>query len=134
MLIQRFAARAYVMDARNEGNVSATLKGLAQTDFYAAKQYPIPKRFTVVSEHGELKASVHPANFNQYVLNIVDPVLEDLACSCPDTVGIAADIGSIHAVPNRVRFGHDPYIIITYLLEDAHGNLKPCGPDAGESP
>ena len=53
-LIQRVAARAYALPAGSDSRISDVLLGLAATDFVMAKQYGIPKRFTVQSEFAPL--------------------------------------------------------------------------------
>lgn len=45
-LIQRLAARAYVLDGDDDSKL-AVLHSLAKTDFYASQWRPVPKNFTV---------------------------------------------------------------------------------------
>jgi len=124
-LIQRVAARAYALPAGSDSRISDVLLGLAATDFVMAKQYGIPKRFTVQSEFGELQGAVDPGAFNDHLEAIVDPILEDLAASHPDVVGISFESGVPQGSRPEAQFAEDPYTTITFLIEGMDGSLIP---------
>lgn len=130
-VIQRFAARAYAMDVRDEQGLAIALQNLAQTDFYAAKQFLIPEEYTHATEHGVLKRSVLPDPFYQHAGYIINSALEELQRGCPEVVGVRNDSATPQPVFNSVRFSQNPFIIVNLLFEDLQGNLKLYRPGAG---
>ena len=124
-LIQRIAARAYVLPAGQDSLISTVLLGLATSDFVMAKQFRIPTKFIVQSEFGEIRGAIDPGGFNLHLEEILDPILEDLAAARPEVVGVSFESGEPQGKRPIVRFGDDPYTTITFLREEMDGRLVP---------
>lgn len=122
-LIHRFAARAYVMNAPNVV-ISSTLRSLASTDYVLARQFPIPPLFEVVSEHGKLQGAASVDLFNQHQPEILEEALRTMEAEMPKLHGVGMDSeGKPFHQRITVSFPQDPYLVVTFLIEDADGNL-----------
>ena len=123
-LILRFAARAYAMDA-TETVISSTLKNLASSDFVLAQQFQIPKRFTFASGQGEIAGAVTASDFNILQATVIEAALQTLESEMPLLHGVGVDSEG-KPFQNRiaVRFPKNPYFVVTFLIEDATGQLR----------
>jgi hypothetical protein len=125
-VIQRFAARAYVMTTGDNESIVNTLKVLAKSDHHCAKQYPIPSMFSITMKQGTIEGVIYPTEFNANIDAIIDSALEDLENSCPNIVGVSTASGQPKGVSLNLRFHNDSCIVLSHLIEDLHGNLTPC--------
>ena len=124
-MIHRFAARAYLLDAQ-DSVISATLKTLAKTDFVLARQFPIPHSCAIVSEHGKINGIVTVPDFNSYQSFIVEEALRFLESDLPPLQGVGmTPEGKPFQKPIKPTFPKEPYFVVTFLIEDAAGNLTP---------
>lgn len=124
LLIQRFAARAYAMDGE-DAEIATTLKGLANSDFIIARQFPIPANFKFVTEHGTLNGMVNVEGFNQHEPTIIENALRTLESEKPLLQGIGVDSENRpHQNRVNVAFSKEPYIVVTFILEDRGGKLR----------
>ena len=124
LLIQRFAARAYVI-AGGDSEVGATLKTLSQADFMVARQFAVPKHFTIVTEDGQLEGTVTVDAFNQNQPAVIEHALNALESEKQSLQGIGFDSQSRPFYKHiQVRFPAEPYLAITFLTEDRVGNLR----------
>ena len=123
-IILRFAARGYVMEA-DDSVISDTLLSLAPSDFVLAQQFKIPERFVLVSEHGQLVGAVTPADFNARQANIIEEALRTLEFNMGPLhgVGVTRD-GEPFQRRVPVAFSQQPYLVVTFLIEDAAGELN----------
>ena len=123
-LILRFAVRAYAMDAP-DSVIASTLKSLASTDFVLARQFPVPKFFTFQTEHGKLPGAVSVQNFNFMQSAIIEDAIAALNDELPILHGVGVDDGG-KPFENRipVSFPAEPYLVVTFLIEDTAGNLN----------
>ncbi|HEX8311215.1 MAG TPA: hypothetical protein VF614_07865 [Chthoniobacteraceae bacterium] len=126
--IMRFAACAYVMDA-SERVISSTLKSLATWDFVLAQQFAIPKRFTFTCEHGELPGIVTVADFNAMQPAIIEEALRTLEANLPVLQGAGVTAAGVPFQRRiAVSFPPDPYLLVTFLIENTAGNLHIYSP------
>jgi len=125
-LVLRYYMRAYAVDAPDEV-ISETLRALAPTDFRLARMFRIPKRFAVVSEHGQLDACVSIGDFRRYQEEILTPALAQLEEESAKLQGIRANPATGEVVGASVipRFPTEPYLVVTALLETPDGELVP---------
>ncbi len=122
-LILRFAARAYAMES-DDAVISRTLKNLAGTDFVLARQFRIPKCFVLKTEHGDLPGAVMAADFNIMQDTIIEEALRILETDLPVLLGVGMDpTGKPFQQRVAVSFPQTPYFVVTFLIEDAAGNL-----------
>jgi hypothetical protein len=123
-LIQRFAARAYALDAE-DSVIASTLKTLANSDFMIARQFAVPERFTVVTEHGTLKGVITVDQFNQHQPDVIEEALKELQSEKRPLQGIGFDSKSKPFYKQvDITFPAEPYLAVTFLLEDKLGNLR----------
>ena len=123
-LILRFAVRAYAMDAP-DSVIASTLKSLANTDFVLARQFPVPKCFTLQTEHGPLRGAVTVPDFNVMQATITEDALKALETESPVLQGVGVDAtGKPFHRRIPMRFPAEPYFVVTFLIEDTAGNLN----------
>src|SRR4051812_1035180 len=118
MIIHRFAARAYVLTA-DDSKIGETLKTLANSDFMIARQFPVPKQFTIKTQHGTLEGAVTVDTFNESQSHIIEDALKALESKTPALQGIGFDskgVGFYKKV--SVPFPAEPFVAITFLIED----------------
>ena len=122
-LVQRFAARAYAFDS-DDIVISNTLRALANTDFVLARQFPIPKNYILVFGERKVEGAVFPSDFNRCQSSIVEEALQFLEDDLPMFHGIFVDQQG-EAAPRRIKvsFPKAYYFVVTWLIEDAAGNL-----------
>jgi hypothetical protein len=125
-VVLRYFVRAYAMDAPDE-IIAATLRALAATDYRLAHMFSIPRRFRLVSEHGELRGCVTIGDFHRHQETILTPAFADLEKEFAKLQGIAISEDDDQLVPIVVipRFPTEPYLVITSLLEMPDGDLVP---------
>jgi hypothetical protein len=124
-VIHRFAARAYAIQG-DDSAIGATLRNVAQSDYVLAKQYLIPKRFTLVSPHGKMKRAVLPDTFNANTPNIIEDALRDLEKSFPPMYSVVLNRkGAPYNKLIKITFPEIPYLVVTFLAEDHKGRLTP---------
>jgi hypothetical protein len=125
-VVLRYFIRAYAMDARDDV-IGATLRALAPADFRVAQMFTIPKRFTLVSEYGELSGCVTIADFHQYQETILTPTFADLEKAFAKLQGIRLSLEDEQPIGVGLipRFPHEPYLLVTSLLEMPDGRLVP---------
>ncbi len=121
-MIQRFAARAYAMDVA-DSVISNTLTSLATTDYILARQFPVPKKFTLVTEHGQIEGLATVANFNDFQWTIIEEALRSLETDLPPSYGLGINAEGKHRHA-RATFPKEPYCVRTFLIEDTAGDLK----------
>ena len=123
-LIQRFAARAYVI-AGGDSEIAATLKALSHADFMIARQFPIPKKFTVVTEHARLEGAITVDLFNQQQSAVIEGALKALESERRSLQGIGFDSQFTPFYKQvDVLFASERYLAVTFILEDRSGNLR----------
>ena len=124
LIIQRFAARAYAVDA-DDSVIVSTLKALSISDYVLARQFPIPKRFTITTEHGTLEGATTPDLFNQHEPGMIEGALKALEADMPALQGIGFDSRLIpYQQRIQLSFPLDPYVVRTFLVEDLSGTLQ----------
>ncbi len=127
-LIQRFAARAYAIQA-DDTTIASALKAFASADYALARQFRIPQRFQFVLSSRTLSGVVSPHIFNQQQFPIIEDALRALESDLPAMhgVGITPD-GKGFNRRIEISFPPDPYLAVTFLSEDTAGNLSILSP------
>jgi hypothetical protein len=125
-IVLRFFMRAYAMEAP-DSVISSTLRALSICDFRLATMFTIPKRFRIVSEHGELPGAVTSREFAECQAEIMTTAFPELERQVTERQGIvsAEALENVHTLVVRPRFPPNPYIVTTTLWEMPDGRLVP---------
>ncbi|NWK54977.1 hypothetical protein HW115_05110 [Verrucomicrobiaceae bacterium N1E253] len=123
-LIYRILARAYTLEAPDDV-ISSTLKALAPKDYHLASSFALTARFRHVTEHGTLEGCLHISDFATYESMIIVPIIEQLEGQFAKLQGVNMSTGEPIAVAHIPRFGKEPYVITTFVMESINGELTP---------
>jgi len=111
------------MDAE-DSVISTTLRLLAKTDYVLARQFPLPERFKVTSEHGTISGMWRVEEFAYIKLAVAEEAIKVLDQDIPKVHGIGVGLaGEISKRQIPIKFPAEPYMITTFIIEDREGNL-----------
>jgi hypothetical protein len=125
-LVYRLAARAYAIGG-SDSSKRNVLKFLAHTDYHLAKELPTLKKYitTLVDANNEERTMVggmYTSDVKMFLPDIIDRVCMELEVGFP--IKAVADPDNPYTY--KMKFSNQPYYVLTYLIEDAQGNLKPA--------
>jgi hypothetical protein len=123
-LVYRIAARAYALGCADHEKADV-LKRLALTDVHLARELPVLSKYrtTVVNEAGREQSAngLFPRNVHTVFPDILDMVCKELERDFPARP--VADV--LNPRVYKLKFIADPYHVLTFLMENAHGELSP---------
>jgi len=125
--IARVAARAYVLDGRDDAKL-AVLRQLAATDFLHAEWLGVAKQFAVNGPDGErMEGVAHASMLNDGATPgvLFEPLFKKLAASVPQQVRTEND----GYVAFRLELPTDPLTVTTVVMEFNDGRLVPMVSD-----
>jgi hypothetical protein len=119
-IVQRLAGRAYALTGTDDQKLQI-LHALAPTDFHAASLFPLPDRFTVTSEHGELKGATGPAVVVHHQDKVFSEVYQALERDLPDQYRFVDGKPEVY----RLKLPQDVLNVVTCIYEYPDGRLIP---------
>jgi len=123
-VVYRIAARAYVLKGPDPYK-SETLKRLSSADFHLARDLPVLSKFRtrIVDGAGQEREvnGLFPSDVNAMFANILDMVCKELEHEFPTR--LVADVNKPRLY--QMGFSPQPYYVLTYLIENARGDLVP---------
>lgn len=123
-LIYRVLARAYALET-TDNVISSTLLALAPKDYLLASAFTLPDRFQHVTAHGTLKACLHISDYATYESVIIEPIITQLEEQFAKLQGVCMTRGEPIGIAHIPRFGQEPYVITTFVMESLNGKLTP---------
>jgi hypothetical protein len=123
-IVYRIAARAYVLDG-SDSIKADILKRLTSTDFHLARELSVLSKYeTTIVDETRRKQTVHglfPRHVHTVFPDLVDRICKELEREFPSRP--VADVKNPRAY--RLKFNPAPYYVLTFLVENAYGELNP---------
>jgi hypothetical protein len=119
-LVYRLAGRAYALAGSDDEKLSI-LKSLAASDFQIARNFPVPQRFTVLTDGGKLTGVTNDTVIRQRHGEVFEEVFAALDKDLP------AQVQTIAGQPTayRLTISKKPLCCTTCVYEYADGRLIP---------
>lgn len=123
-MVYRIAARAYALNCPDDekGNL---LKRLAMSDFHLARELQALSKYRteIVDDEGRVQTArgLFPDSVHAVFPDILDGVCKELERDVP--VRPIADVGNPRTY--KMKFPAEPYYVLTFLVENARGELTP---------
>jgi len=119
-LAYRLAGRAYALSGTDDEKLKV-LQSLAATDFQIARNFAIPQRFTVATDHGKLTGVTNEPVIRQRHAEVFEEVFATLDKEVP------AQVQSLSGQPSayRLTISKAPLCYTTCVFEYADGRLIP---------
>lgn len=123
--VYRIAARAYALECPDHEK-SDVLKRLSFSDFHLARELPVLSKYrtTITDDDGrKLSATgLFPADVHVWFPDIFDMVCKELEREFPERPVVGVD----NLRSYKMKFTADPYHVLTFLRENAKGELSPA--------
>lgn len=119
-IVQRVAGRAYALRGTDEYRLQL-LQALAATDFHLARTLPLPKQFSVRSEHGVVQGATTSRGIGEGGLTHFEHLLQAIEKDVPQQ----ASFRSGRLIPYRLSIPNEPLLVVTCLLEHSDGRIEP---------
>lgn len=116
----RLSGRAYSLTG-TETEKLHILHGLSATDFYVAKMFPVPNRYTVSDGESKTPGMVTPAVIHMEISNVFQEVIDSLEACLPIQM---REING-EAEKFKLKIPGEPLMVLTAIREDEYGNLTP---------
>jgi hypothetical protein len=124
-LVYRIAARAYALGCPDHEKADV-LKRLASTDFHLARELPVLSKYrTTIVDEARRKRSANglfPRDVHTVFPDILDMVCKEIERDFPARP--IADVTNPRVY--KLKFSADPYHVLTFLMENAQGDLTPA--------
>ena len=116
----RLSGRAYALTGTDAEKLRF-LHVLSATDFYVAKMYSVPARFSVKIGDSETTGLIAPAVIHMEIANVFKEVIDNLEA------GLPTQMRSIDGYPQtfKLKISDEPLLVVTAIREDEQGNLTP---------
>lgn len=99
------------------------LKLLAETDFYTAERFAIPKNYKLVHGAKSLEGFIHLSNINDEMEKNFDYYISTIEERMPRQVLFPYDENKRKLI--KLKFDENPLYVKTILMENLNGELKP---------
>jgi hypothetical protein len=119
-LAYHLAGRAYALSGTDDEKVKI-LQSLAATDFHIARNFAIPQRFTVVTDHGKLTGVTDDTLIRRHHADIFEEVFAALDKDLPTQVHSIAGQSAAY----RLTISKKPLCCTTCVFEYEDGRLIP---------
>jgi hypothetical protein len=119
-LAYRLAGRVYALSGTDDEKLQL-LQSLAATDFHIARNFAIPQRFTVVTDHGKLTGVTNDTVIRQRHADVFEEVFAALDKDLPVQVQSFAGKPSAY----RLTISKTPLCCTTCVYEYEDGRLIP---------
>lgn len=124
-VVYRIAARAYALDCP-DGEKGDVLKRLASSDIHLARELPVLSKYRtrIIDDTGREQRvnGLFPDDVHAVFPDILDMVCKELERDFPERP--VADVANPRTF--KMKFAADPYYVLTFLMENAHGELTPA--------
>ncbi len=99
------------------------LKQLAETDFYTAKRYQVPKNYKWVVGSQSLEGVIHVSAIKNELETNIDYYISTIEKEMPEMILFPYDDDKRKFV--KLKFDQNPLFVETILMENFKGELRP---------